>query len=150
MYTIPIDEAGYIDNPCVIGKPEPCLQKAWGALVYRRGKKIEIASFLPRDRQGKKIEARGLPRGVYLKFCSATVGGKFCYLYVVDQVTESEISLLSVVSAAVPTIYDIDTIAPTKLHVLEAKLKMLEAQMEDLRISISNVKGQPLNLPKRQ
>jgi len=150
MYTIPIDEAGYIDNPCFIDKPEPCLQKAWGALVYRRGKKIEIASFLPRDRQGKKIEARGLSQGVYLKFCSATVGGKFCSLYVVDQVTESEISLLSVVGAAVPTIYDIDTIAPTKLHILEAKLEMLEAQMDDLRISISNVKRQPLNLPKGQ
>jgi len=150
MYTIPIDEAGYIDNPCFIDKPEPCLQKGWGALIYRRGKKIEIASFLPRDRQGKKIEARGLPKGVYLKFCSTTVGGEFCSLYVVSQETESEISLLSVVGAEVPTIYDIDTIAPTKLHILEAKLEMLEAQMDDLRISISNMKRQSLNLPKGQ
>lgn len=150
MYTIPIDEAGYIDNPCFIDKPELRLQKAWGALIYRRGNKIEIASFLPRDRQGKKIEARGLPEGVYLKFCSTTVVGEFCSLYVVDQVTENEISLLSVVGAAVPTIYDIDAIAPTKLHIIEAKLGMLEAQIDDFRISISNVKRQRLNLPKRK
>lgn len=141
MYTISIDETGHIDNPCLIDKPEVIFQKAWGALVFRSGKKIKIASFLPRESHGKKIKVRGIPRGVYLKFCSTTEKGETCSLYVVDQVTESEISLQPIVDTAVPSIYEIDSIAPTKTHILEARLAMMEAQIDDLRRSISDVKG---------
>lgn len=143
MYVIPIDETGYINNPCFIDKPALNFQKAWGALVFRCGKKIKIASFLPKENHGKKFKVKGLPRGVYLKFCSISEEGEICSLYVVDQITESEISLLPVVDATVPRIYDIDSMTPTSIHILEAKLAMMEAQMDDLRRSILEAKGQP-------
>ncbi|WP_145928398.1 hypothetical protein [Pseudomonas sp. TCU-HL1] len=141
MHAIHIDETGYINNPCLINKPELSCQKAWGALVFRRGKKIKIASFLPRENNGKKIGISGIPRGVYLEFCAKTENGKTRSLYVVDQVTESEISLLPVVDAAVPSIYDVDSMTPTRTYILEAKLTMMEAQLDDLRRSILDMKG---------
>lgn len=141
MHTISIDETGHIDNPCLVDKQEMIFQKAWGALVFRSGRKIKIASFLPRENHGKKIKVRDIPRGVYLKFCSTTEKGETCFLYVVDQVTENDISLRPIVDTAVPSTYEIDSMAPTKAHILEARLAMLEAQMDDLRGSISDLKG---------
>lgn len=140
MYTISIDETGHIDNPCLVDRPGMVFQKAWGALVFRSGRKIKIASFLPRESQGEKFRVRDMPRGVYLKFCSTTERGETCSLYVADQVTENEISLRSIADTDVPSTYDIDSMAPTKAYILEAKLAMLEAQMDDLRASISDLK----------
>lgn len=141
MYTISIDETGHIDNPCLVDKQEMIFQKGWGALVFRSGRKIKIASFLPRENHGKKIKVRDISRGVYLKFCSTTEKGETCSLYVVDQVTENEISLRPIVDTAVPCTYEIDSITPTKIHILEAKLAMIEAQLDDLRRSLSDLKG---------
>lgn len=141
MYTISIDETGHIDNPYLIDKPELIPKKAWCALVFRSNKKIKIASFLPRESHGKRIKVRDIPRGVYLKFCSTTEKGGICSLYVVNQITESEISLQPIVDTAVPSIYEIDSIAPTQTYILEAKLAMMAAQLDDLRRSISDLKG---------
>lgn len=81
-----------------------------------------------------------MPRGVYLKFFATTEKGETCSLYAVDQVTENEISLRSIADTDVPSTYDIDSMAPTKAYILEAKLAMLEAQMDALRASISDLK----------
>lgn len=140
MFKIPIDEKGYIDNPCLIDKPKVVFQKAWCALVFRSGRKIKIASFLPRERHGAKINVSGIPRGVYFKFFLATGKEETYSLYMVDQVTEIEISLLPVADTAIPSFYEIDSIAPTKAHLLEAKLAILEDQMDDLRRSIADLK----------
>lgn len=142
MYTISIDEAGYIDNPCFINNPEPTkCQKAWGAVVFRRGKKIKRASFLPKKNHGEQIRVSGIPSGIYLEFCSITDKGKTHCLYVVDQSTEREITLLPVADAAVPNIYDIESMSPISTYIFEAKLAMMEAQMDDLRRLILDLKG---------
>lgn len=141
MHPIPIDEAGYIDNPHVIKGPELECEKPWGALVFRRGKKIMIASFLPKENNGKKISVSGIPRGVYLAFGSTGEKGKTRSLFVVDQVTKNEILLRSVVDTDVPSIYDIDSIAPTRIYILEAKLAMMEVQIDNFRREMLDVKS---------
>lgn len=140
MYIIPIDEAGFIDNPHVSKSPELGCKRPWGALVFRRGKKVMIAAFLPREKDGIRIDVRGITRGAYLAFGSTGEKGKTRSLYVVEQVTETELHLRPIEDAAVPTIYDFESTSPSKLYLLEAKQAMVEMQIENLRSELSELK----------
>ncbi|WP_312904567.1 hypothetical protein [Stutzerimonas nitrititolerans] len=140
MYIIPIDEAGFIDNPHVSESPEHGCKRPWGALVFRRGKKVIFAAFLPREKDGIRIDVKGIMRGAYLAFGSTGEKGKTRSLYVVEQVTETELSLRPIEDAAVPTIYDFESIRPSKLYLLEAKQAMIEVQIENLRSELSELK----------
>jgi len=137
MHSLSIDGDGYIDNPHAVNNPSLVGKKLWGAIVCRAGKKTQILSFLPRDDPGRKIEIRGILPGVYLEF--GAVGEKKRSLYVVNEVTDKVISLRSVDVSTVPKVYDVESITPTKIHILEAQQTLIELQMDALRSGLADI-----------
>lgn len=138
MRKMPISDEGFIESPFASNVPELINKKLWGGIVYRHGKKIKIASFLPSEEGGKRINVLGVSKGLYLKF--GLVGCKERIIYLVDEVTNSDIVLRSVEAPSVPSIYAIDSIMPLKMHIFEAKLAMMADQMNSLEIDIAILK----------
>ncbi|MBC3957112.1 hypothetical protein [Pseudomonas triticifolii] len=131
MYTAPIDDEGYIENPYVVNVSAFSQKKLWCGITYRRGKKIVFPIFLPSADNGRKIDVSGVARGVYLVFGLANDPGRL--IYVVDQVEKNYILLRSVEVSEVPRVYDIELTTPNRVYILEAKLAMLAEQMCDLQ-----------------
>ncbi len=138
MRKMPIVDDGFIENPFASTVPEFINKKSWGGIVYRHGKKIKIACFLPREEGGKRINILGISKGLYLMF--GLVGCKERIIYLVDEVTKSDILLRTVEGASVPNVYAIDLIMPLKMYILEAKQAMMADQMNSLEIDISMLK----------
>lgn len=138
MRKIPIDDDGFIVSPFASNVPELISKKSWGGIVYRQGKKIKIASFLPSEESGKRFNILGVSKGLYLTF--GLVGCKERLIYLVGEVTNSDILLRSVEVPSVPSIYAIDSTMPIKMYILEAKQAMLADQMNSLEIDIAILK----------
>lgn len=139
MYSILIDQEGYIDNPHSISASSNESVKLWGAVVCRRGSKVRILSFLDKDSECRRVNVCGVPRGVYLAF--GANGGQERSLYLVSQVTETIISLRPVDVAEVPGAYDMEPMAPTNNYILAARQSLLELQMEDLRNDVADLRS---------
>jgi hypothetical protein len=135
MHKIPIDGDGFIENPFASNAPELINKKSWGGIVYRRGNKIKIASFLSAEGSGKRINIRGVSKGLYLAF--GQVGSKERLIYRVEEVAKSDFLLQCVDATSVPSMYDIDSTAPLKIYVLEARQAMLADQMNSLQIDMA-------------
>lgn len=138
MRKMPIVDDGFIESPFASNVPEIINKKSWGGIVYRHGKKIKVASFLPGDEGGKRINILGVSKGLYLTF--GLVGCKERIIYLVDEITKSDIVLRSVEAPSVPSIYAIDSTMPLKMYILEAKQAMLADQMNSLEIDIAILK----------
>jgi hypothetical protein len=104
MRKFPIDDDGFIQNPLGNNVPELISKKSWCGVVYRRGKKIQIASFLPSEEAGERINVIGISKGVYLAF--GLIGSKERLIYLVNEVTRSDILLRPIEVSSVPRIYD--------------------------------------------
>lgn len=138
MRKIPIVDGGFIESPFASNMPEHINKKLWGGIVYRHGKKLKIASFLPGEEGGKRINIVGVSKGLYLMF--GLVGCKERLIYLVDEVARSAILLRSVDASSVPSIYAIDSTMPLKMYIVEAKQAMLADQMNSLEIEIAILK----------
>lgn len=138
MQKMPIFDDGFIESPFASKVPQLINKKSWGGIVYRHGKKIKIASFLPGEEGGKRINVLGVSKGLYLTF--GLVGCKERIIYLVDEVTKSDIFLRAVEAPSVPSIYAIDSTMPLKMYILEAKQAMLADQMNSLEVDIEILK----------
>jgi len=138
MRKILIDENGFIENPFASNMPGLMNKRSWGGIVYRRGKQIQIASFLPSEESGRRINVLGVSKGVYLAF--GLVGCKERLTYLVDQVTSSYFLLRPVEVSSIPGIYDIELTMPTRIYILEARQALLIDQMNSLQIDMAKFK----------
>jgi hypothetical protein len=138
MRKILIDENGFIENPLASNMPGFMNKRSWGGIVYRRGKKIQIASFFPDEESGRRISVLGVSKGMYLAF--GLVGCKERLNYLVDQVTRGDLLLRPVEASSVPSIYDIELTMPLRLYILEARQAMLIDQMNSLQIDMAKFK----------
>lgn len=138
MHKILIDDDGFIENPFANNMPGFMNKRSWGGVVYRRGKQIQIASFLPSEESGRRINVLGVSKGMYLAF--GLVGSKERFIYLVDQVTRSDFLLRPVEVSSVPSIYDIDSTMPLRIYILEARQAMLVDQVNSLQIDMARFK----------
>lgn len=135
MRKVPIDEEGCIENPFASGVPEFGRKRLWGGIAYRHGKKIKMGSFLPGKDGGTRINVSGIFKGLYLAFGLAGCTERL--IYFVDSVSDDDILLRSVEASAVPGIYDINSVMPQKIYLLEARQAMLVDQMNSLHRDIA-------------
>ena len=138
MRKILIDDDGFIENPFTSDIPGFMNKRSWGGIVYRRGKKIQIASFFPSEESGRRINVLGVSKGMYLAFGLA--GCKERLICLVDQVTGSDFLLRPVEVSSVPSIYDIESTMPLRIYILEARQAMLVDQMNSLQIDMAKFK----------
>ena len=138
MRKILIDENGFIENPFASNMPGFMNKRSWGGIVYRRRKQIQIASFFPDEESGRRISVLGVSKGMYLAF--GLVGCKERFIYLVDQVTRSDLLLRPVEVSSVPSIYDIELTMPLRIYILEARQAMLIDQMNSLQIDMAKFK----------
>ncbi|HDS1051108.1 MULTISPECIES: hypothetical protein [Pseudomonas] len=138
MRKILINENGFIENPFASNMPGFMNKRSWGGIVYRRGKQIQIASFLPDEEKGRRISVLGVSKGMYLAF--GLVGCKERLVYLVDQVTRGDLLLRPVEVSSVPSIYDIELTMPLRIYILEARQAMLIDQMNSLQIDMAKFK----------
>ncbi|WP_280043264.1 hypothetical protein [Pseudomonas sp. Hg5Tf] len=138
MRKILIDENGFIENPFASNMSGFMNKRSWGGIVYRRGKQIQIASFFPSEKSGRRINVLGVSKGMYLAFGLA--GGKERLTYLVAQVTSSDFLLRPVEVSSVPNIYDIELTMPLRIYILEARQAMLIDQMNSLQIDMAKFK----------
>lgn len=137
-----IDHAETIENPHLVGHAENEIRGPWGAFNHRKGKEAVIASFLPPGEKNHRIRVSGVARGSYLEFGAKirqadNSWAKSRSLYLVEQRSEVWISLAPVTESEVPYIYDMFPASNPHLHVLEARLSMLESSVESLRRQVS-------------
>lgn len=138
MRKILINENGFIENPFASNMPGFMNKRSWGGIVYRRGKQIQIASFLPDEESGRRISVLGVSKGMYLAF--GLVGCKERLIYLVDQVTRGDLLLRPVEVSSVPSIYEIELTMPLRIYILEARQAMLIDQMNSLQIDMAKFK----------
>ena len=141
MLLLPIDYAGCIENPHFSSMDRQYYKRGWSALVHRPNARVKIAAFLPKDKEGLKINVVGLQQGLYVAFGATDGSEKLRSLYFVETVTATEISLKPVEECNVPAIYEIDIAGRYSLYLLEAKQAMLEAQINDIRKWLLEYKG---------
>ena len=141
MILLSIDYAGRVENPYFLSVDRQYCKRGWSALVYRSNASVKIAAFLPKDKEGFKINVVGLQQGLYVAFGATDGSEKLRSLYVVETVTATEISLRPVEECNVPAIYEIDIAGRYSLYLLEAKQAMLEAQINDVRKWLLEYKG---------
>ena len=138
MRKILIDDDGFIENPFASKMPGLMNKRSWGGIVYRRGNKIQIASFFPSEESGRRVNVLGVSKGMYLAF--GLVGCKERLIYLVGQITMSEFLLRPVEVSSVPSIYDIESTMPLRIYILEARQAMLVDQMNSLQIDMAKFK----------
>ena len=133
MLLLPIDYAGCVENPHFSSMDRQYYKRGWSAIVHRQGASVKIAAFLPKDKEGVKINVAGLQQGLYVAFGASDGLGKFRSLYVVEMVAATEILFCPVEECNVPAIYEIDIARRYSFYLLQAKQAMLEAQMSDIK-----------------
>ena len=138
MRKILIDDDGFIESPFANNMPGFINKKSWGGIVYRRGEKIQIASFFPSEESGKRINVLGVSKGMYLAF--GLVGCKERLIYLVDEVTRSDFLLRPVEVSSVPSMYNIESTILLRIYILEARQAMLVDQMNSLQIDMAKFK----------
>lgn len=138
MRKILIDDDGFIENPFASSMPGFMNKRSWGGIIYRRGKRIQIASFFPSEESGRRINVLGVSKGMYLAF--GLVGCKERLIYLVDQVTRGDFLLRPVEVSSVPSIYDIESTMPLRIYILEARQAMLVDQMNSFQIDMAKFK----------
>ena len=141
MLLLPIDYAGCVENPHFSSIDRQYYKRGWSAIVHRSNASLKIAVFLPKDKEGLKINVVGLQQGLYVAFGATDGSEKLRTLYIVETVTATEISLRPVEECNVPAIYEIDVAGRYSLYLLEAKQAMLEAQVNDIRKCLLECKG---------
>ena len=141
MILLSVDYAGCVENPHFSSMDRQYCKRGWSALVHRPGASVKIAAFLPKDKEGIKINVVGLQQGLYVAFGATDGSEKLRSLYFVETVTATEISLQPVDECNVPAIYEIDVAGRYSLYLLEAKQAMLEAQINDIRKWLLEYKG---------
>ena len=138
MRKILIDDDGFIENPFASSMPGFMNKRSWGGIIYRRGKRIQIASFFSSEESGRRINVLGVSKGMYLAF--GLVGCKERLIYLVDQVTKGDFLLRPVEVSSVPSIYDIESTMPLRIYILEARQAMLVDQMNSFQIDMAKFK----------